>query len=52
MNAGLRDNDKLVAIEPFARLLDSALTKLGNVPERTVYRGVGIAFSSIKDRFC
>ena len=39
INAGLRDPAKLASAEPFARLLDSAFSKLPSVPERTVFRG-------------
>ena len=47
-NARLRNAD--ATIEPFARLLDAALTKLDNV-ECTVYRGVGVHFRAMKDIF-
>ena len=39
INAGLRDPARLASVEPFACLLDAALSKLPNVQERTVFRG-------------
>ena len=46
-NTKLQDLKKHDAIEPFARLLNSALANLDDAPPCTVYRGVGVDFTNL-----